>query len=240
MEFEEKFRHYSDEDLLAIMSNSQEYQDSAIEAVKNILLSRGLSVEKLEELEAAIVVNEFASNTTGNEDYAEGFEGVMQKISRRTLTFLSEKHDRFSNTELVVRFLSFALGIIYLYIVFTAREFLGDFFKGQPVPFLMVFIILPVGIVLFYLFKKIGWTILVFFFILAAISTIIAGSMDFLYAGGELPVASIIELFMSMVVLRSLSIRDIREKYDVDKTFMQIAFIGAIILSVFYLNPFGF
>lgn len=86
----ERYKTYTNTALLEIIGNPGDYQVQAVDAAKAVLSERELSEVELNLADTAFNVQTEVEEISGEEpDYAEGFEGMMQMVSRKTIIALA-------------------------------------------------------------------------------------------------------------------------------------------------------
>ncbi|MBL7705180.1 MAG: hypothetical protein JNM21_06480 [Taibaiella sp.] len=177
MEFSEKFKTFSNAELLNILSNPHRYQEKALNTAKEILDNRSLSEEEMriakEELEA--VQRKQLQKEERKKEIERKIKGIGQTIADN----LNPVQKEALTTEKIIKTVSvtcFILCLFYLYNEFDMIRFmLSDSTAHWDLPTMASFlplIILLIASILFYKRKKAGWLLLKIFLSYSLVSGI--------------------------------------------------------------------
>ena len=255
MEFDEKFKNYSNSDLLRIIENPNDYQLQAVETAKNIISERQLS-----EMEIKIAKNELENKKqekSRKEQQKKEVEDKVKNVGKSIFDQINPIQKKLPSSEKVIRTISILFGglfLIYLYREFGMLRFmLADSFAEwdfSTVLYFLPLIALPTAVILFYLKKKIGWLLLTIFLTYSAVSAI--GSMilalkwkpsgiealDFLFQP-SLPLTYLLGFLFFSGVIWTISRKNIRTIYSISNrtvilTISIVVFIVVLGLKTFF------
>jgi len=167
--FSEHYKTISDLELLWILENTEDYQAAAVEAARQELQRRKLSIADLENVKAQLAEKKEALEIAKKKN-----ENVRQAIKTRSLSIvesLNPIHAELPAAEKTLRY------IIIIWTIFTIISVITDYsivlFSLKEFPFhpfvnsvvLFPYVILPIS--LYFLLKRepLGWTLFVIFLI---------------------------------------------------------------------------
>lgn len=177
MEFGEKFKSYSNTDLLRIIENPDDYQSQAVEAAKTVFSERQLSEMEIKtakdelELENQENARKERQKQTEKEKVNKIGDAIFQQINPvQTETPTSGRTIKAISLFLAGLFL-FQLYIKYgmIKFLFTSSYAKWDF---SVVLDFFPLLIIPLAAILFYARKKTGWFLLTIFLTFTAVSAI--------------------------------------------------------------------
>ena len=166
-DFSDYYKKISDTELLAIFDNPDNYQPLAINAAKEEFANRKLSetdIEKARQPLDAVKVQK--------EKEREKVEKIETKIKAVGNTFFDTINPIQSGTpsaEKTIRFIIIIFVGLFLYQVFRDlsmfKLMMNDIsnFDASSFFYFLPFVIMPAAIIFFWMRKKIGWILLVFF-----------------------------------------------------------------------------
>ena len=174
MDFSEKFKTYSNADLLRIIENPNDYRAQAVEVAKNIFSDRNLS-----EMEIQTAKNELEIAKEEKIKIEQEKTAVENKV-KSIFDRINPVSSKIPTTEKTIRIISILFLGFYLrqlYIDFDFWKFMftssyADWGLDMILHFLPL-IAYPIGIVLFYQKKKLGWILFAIFFTLSAVSAVL-------------------------------------------------------------------
>jgi len=235
MDFSEKFKTYSNADLLRIIENPNDYQSQAVEVAKNIFSDRNLSETELE-----IAKNELEIETETKIKIEQEKIAVENKVKSIFDRFnpISTKISTAEKTIRIISILFFGFYLRQLYIDFDFWRFMftssyADWHISIA-PHILTLIAYPVGIVLFYLKKKLGWLLFAIFFTLSAISPIwfiiLAIVWDFPLPPQTIQTHILLLFAFYVGMIWLISREKIRTIYSVSKRTMILAIVGTVVV----------
>ena len=177
MEFSEKFKTYSNADLLRIIENPDDYQPQAIETAKNIFADRQLS-----ETEIKIAKDELDVEKQGKlikEQQKQAVEDKVKNRGKSVFNHINPIQEKKLTSEKTIRIISILLGGLFLFQLYKQFGMLRFMFTDSYAEwdFSMALYFLPLimiltATILFYRRKKAGWLLLTIFLVYSAISAI--------------------------------------------------------------------
>ena len=177
MEFSEKFKTYSNADLLRVIENHDDYQPQAVETAKNIFADRQLS-----EMEIKIAKDELEverQEKLSKEQQKRAVEDRVKNIGKSVFDNINPIQKEMPTSEKTIRVISILFCGLFLFqlhkqfgmlkFMFTESYAEWDF---SMVLYFLPLIIIPTATVLFYMRKKTGWLLLTIFLVYSAVSAI--------------------------------------------------------------------
>lgn len=173
MDFAERYKAYTNAELLRIIDNAGDYQPSAVDTAKQIFTIRSLSDKEIEtarkELEA-------------EKQLESDKEEKINRIKNKASSILDEANPVKSKTpsaDKIINIVSILLGMLFVYQIYKEAGLVGSLFTDigdwdlSVLIFLLPLIILPVSAILFYKRQKSGWILLAIYLTYSAISVLI-------------------------------------------------------------------
>ena len=177
MEFSEKFKTYSNAELLRVIEKPNDYQPQAVETAKKIFAGR-----KLSEMEIKIVKDELEVEKQGKlrkELQKQAVEDKIKNIGKSVFDQINPIQNETPTSEKTIRIISILLGGLFLFQLYKEFGMLKFMFTDSyaewdfsMVLYFLPLIIIPAGTILFYMRKKAGWLLLAIFLIYSAVSAI--------------------------------------------------------------------
>ena len=176
-DFTEKFKTYSNTDLLKIIEIPDDYQPLAVETAKIIFSSRQLSEEDIENAKA-----DLESQRQEKEIQTQKKRNLENKVKNIADSFIETINPIQTGTpsvEKIILIISIVFGGLFLFQVYKEFGMLTFIFtdSGAKWDFSMVLyffplILVPTAAYLFYKRRKIGWILLAIFLTYSAVSAI--------------------------------------------------------------------
>jgi len=163
-DFTEYYKTLPAETLLEILSNPDDYQPAALEAVKKELVDRQLSAEELDT--ANRLAMEASAVKEQQKQKIKSFEEGLKSKGRSLLETLNPVQSGFSGPEKIIRVVVIVFSILFFFnLIMNARDYMemiSDIGRYPEYSFLLIplFIFLPIGLVTFWNKKRIGWVLL--------------------------------------------------------------------------------
>ncbi len=162
--FTERYRTYSDLQLLEIIENGKDYQPIALETAKAELESRKLSEAELAE--AKQILKEKQQDATQKEESSKVLQSKVREIGTKVAHQLNPTTHK--SHELIIKIICFYLGFELLWSLYDQFSLLTFIlFEPQPVwdptsiLFFIPYIYVPLIIFFFWKRTKTGWTLYV-------------------------------------------------------------------------------
>ena len=177
MEFYEKFKSYSNTDLLRIIENPTDYQPQAVETAKVIFSERQLS-----EMELQIAQDEFEiekQEKSKKEQQNLGVQNKVKNIGKSILDKINPIQKKTPTSSKAITTISILVGGLFLFQLYNEFGMLRFMFTDSYAKwdfsmalYFFPLLVVPIAAILFFMRKKTGWFILVIFLVYSAVSTI--------------------------------------------------------------------
>ena len=174
MEFDEKFKNYSNSELLRIIDNPNDYQPQAVETAKNIISDRQLSEVEIkiakEELEFEI------QEKSSKKQQKRAIENKVKDVGKYIFDHINPIQQETPTSEKTIRIISIFFSGLFLFHIYKKFRMLMFMFTNSYAEwdFSLLFYFLPLIIIpsiaiLFYTRKKIGWLLLIIYLTYSAV-----------------------------------------------------------------------
>ncbi|MCB9195067.1 MAG: hypothetical protein H6600_09415 [Flavobacteriales bacterium] len=253
-EFIERYKTYSNSDLLKVIEKQSDYQAKAVEAAKSEIQERNLSDQEFQEAKN-VLKNEREERKKLNDKKAL----IEQKVKAIGSTFfdtINPIQKSAPSAEKLIRLITIVFGLIP--IVRWYNEFglitsiLTDDKGGWDlsiVEYFLPLILLPAAIILFWLRKKSGWILMASYLTYSTISTIGLTIMTWNMQPSRIasidnlfPQTSPITLMMTALffggTLWILTKKEIKELYEINKQTLITTFSISGILTMLFITLF--
>ena len=177
MEFSERFKTYSNAELLRVIENPNDYQPQAVETAKEIFAGR-----KLSEIEIKIVKDELEvekQEKLRKERQKQAVEDKVKNIGKSVFDQINPIQKETPTSEKTIRIISIIFGGLFLFQLYKEFGMLKFMFTDSysewdfsMVLYFLPLIIIPTATILFYMRKKAGWLLLTIFLTYSAVSAI--------------------------------------------------------------------
>lgn len=254
--FVQRYKKTDSSQLLHIIDSPNDYQPLAVEAAQFVLESRQLTVEQLSD--AKEKQNLILQNKINQQQKVLDIENKFKLFTKKIADKINPIQYEESTTNKLINYISFYIGTLFLYQLYNEFGFLKSYFTNEfnnsdftIFFYFLPFIFLPIGGILFWLKKKIGWILVVMYFtysllsnILMVIKGIIFYSTDVHILDKVFPTTSLIIFFILFVIYSiivwTLCKKDVRLIYNVDKRNMYISLIIAVGIILLFSIKFYF
>ena len=177
MEFTEKFKTYSNTELLRIIYNPDSYQPKAVETAKTILSDRQLTEEEIKISKDELEIE--SQEKLNKEQKKRAVEDKFKNIGKSILDNVNPIQNETPTTEKTIQIISLLFGGLFLFqlykefgmICFMFTDSSSDWDFSMVLYFLPL-IVVPTATILFYKRTKIGWLLLTMFLTYSAVSAI--------------------------------------------------------------------
>lgn len=252
MEFEEKYKTYSNTELLRVIENPDDYQQIAVETAKTIFSKRLLT-----EVEIKIAKDELEierqEKLNKEQEKSENKDKLMN-IGKSIIDTVNPIQNNTPTTEKTIKIITLLFGGLFLFqfykefwlirFFFTESSAFSDF---SPILFFLPLIILPTALFLFYKRKKNGWFLLTMFLTYSAVNeignfivTINMEPTGIPALDSLIPQTSPITLLIKFLLFSGtvwvLSKENIRTIYTISKQTMILTISITTIIVVFFLK----
>lgn len=252
MNFTNKYKNYSNSQLLQIIGNSEDYQPDAVETAKQILEERHLSAEDFQKAKTEIE-SDREKQLMVELKKRERWDNVknMGKSFFSNINPIQKEKPGESKT---INIISALIGVFYLYYLFSDFEMIRYMlYEGianwdfSMVLYFFPIIIVPVATILFFMRKKTGWILMTIYLVFSAVSVIVMMIMlaitlikfnmftdDVL--PNYFPLYHVFFLLMFVGLIWRISSTKIRTKYNISAKVMIITIILSAIVTVIVLR----
>lgn len=177
MEFNEKFKTYSNTELLRIIDNPDGYKPKAVETAKTIFSDRRLTDEEIKIAKNELEIER--QEKLNKEQKKRSIEDKFKYIGKSILDNVNPIQYETPTTEKTIKIISMLFGglfLVQLYkelgmISFVSTDNSSDWDFSMVLYFLPV-VFVPTATILFYKRKKSGWILLTMFLTYSAILVI--------------------------------------------------------------------
>lgn len=155
MNFAERYKTYTNTELLRIIDNPGDYQPEAVETAKDIFASRDLSDKEIET-----AGKELEAEKQQESDRKEKIDRIKNKASS-ILDEANPIRSKIPPEDKIINIVSIILGILYMYQRYKEIGFISYLFSNirdwdwDLLLYLLPLIVVPVSIILFYKTEKI-------------------------------------------------------------------------------------
>lgn len=177
MDFSEKFKTYSNANLLRVIENPDDYQPQAIETAKNIFADRQLSETEIKIAKDELEVER--QEKLRKEQQIQAVEDKVKNIGKSVFDQINPIQKKTPTPEKTIKIISILFGGLFLFQLYKEFGMLRFMFTDSyaewdfsMVLYFLPLIIIPTATILFYMRKKTGWLILTIFLAYSAVSAI--------------------------------------------------------------------
>lgn len=181
--FSEKFSTYSNTDLFRIIQNPDDYQPLAVQTAENIIATRQLSEQEIENVKAELYLQKQEKEL--EDQKKKGFENKLKDIGTSITEAANPIQTEAPNTEKLIKIISFVFSGLFFYYLIIQFDLIRFMFSSSDADwdFSMVVLFLPMIIIListplFYKRIKLGWTLLTIYITYSATSTLMLLYLD--------------------------------------------------------------
>jgi hypothetical protein len=159
MKFSEKFKTYSNVDLLRVIENPDDYQPQAVETAKNVFADRQLSEMEIETAKDELEVEK--QGKLIKEQQKRAVEDKVKNIGKSVFDHINPMQKETPTSEKTIRIISILLGGLFLFQLYKEFGMLKFMFTDSyaewdfsMVLYFFPLIIIPTATILFYMRKK--------------------------------------------------------------------------------------
>ncbi|MEM7108944.1 MAG: hypothetical protein AAF519_12020 [Bacteroidota bacterium] len=253
-QFTERYKTFSNSDLLRVIDNQSDYQPEAVEAAKTEIDQRNLSDQEMTEAKDELET-ERQKKQKLNEKRAE-VEQKVKTIGTSIFDTINPIQKSAPTAEKLIRLITIVFGLITVVKWYNelglVKFMLTDDTGGwdlSMIEYFLPLILLPAAVILFWLRKKSGWILMAVYLTYSAISAfgliIMTWNMeplgipalDSLFPQTSSTTQILTTLFFG-VTLWVMTKKEIKEHYDINRQTM-IAAIGiAAVSTILFIAPF--
>ena len=241
--FSERYKSFSDAELLTVLQNPAKYQPEALEAAKEEAVRRNLSGEALEAAQ-----NEIAEQKQRESDKRTKVKEQVKRYRKSVLDPMDPSQPALSSAEKQVRYFTLAFILFALSHVNNAWFLISIPFEEWSLlvlEYLLPPILWIMGTLLFWKKKKAGWSILAGLLMYSLLSTLIVAVFSWTRPTPEYPafnitldspspLSTLLVALLYGVTLWRLAKRDITELYQLNRmaVFFTLVIGGGIAVSI--------
>lgn len=176
-DFTEKFKTYSNTELLKIIGNPDSYQPLAVETANSILLSRQLTDQEFAKAKAELETQ--IQEKEAQDKKKKDFGNKVKNIGASVLSTINPIQAETPNTDKIIKIVSIVFGGLFLFQLYKEFGMISFMFTDNSakwdfsmVLYFLPLIVVPTATVLFFKLKKLGWTLLVIFLTYSAVNSV--------------------------------------------------------------------
>lgn len=253
-QFTERYKTFSNTDLLRVIDNQSDYQPKAVEAAKTEIDQRNLSDQEMTEAKNELET-ERQKKQKQNEKRAE-VEQKVKTIGTSIFDTINPIQKSAPSVEKLIRLITIVFGLVTVFKWYNefglVKFMLTDDIGGWDLSIIEYFlplILLPAAVILFWLRKKSGWILMAAYLTYSAISSfglivmtwntepLGIPALDSLFPQTT-PIAQILTTLFFGGTLWVMTKKEIKEHYNINRQTM-IAAIGiAAVLTILFIGPF--
>ncbi len=255
MEFTEKFKTYTNTELLRIIDNPNGYQPAAVETAKTIFSDRQLTNEEIKIAKDELEIEN--QEKINKEQKKRAIEDKFISIGKSVIDTVNPIQKETPSIEKTIKIISLLLGGLFLFQLYQEFEILSYIFTDSSanLDFSLVLYLLPLVVILtaailFYKKKKIGWILLTVFLTYSAVSAIGISiliivmmfmgldELDNFFSQTSMTKYLLTFLFFAGIIF-AISRENIRTVYGISKQTMvltisiTVIIVGLILISLF-------
>lgn len=242
--FNEYYKTISNAELLAILQDPDQYQPLAVEAARKELSARLLS-----ETDISKAKNEISEKVLQKEQQKEKIKAIETKIKTTSNTIfdtINPIQPRTPTAERTIRMITIVFAVIFLYsIIMNLKTYYYTLGYIDMLPFHVVLHFLPLvflgaGIYNFWKRKRVGWILLIAFFIYSAIIWLWTLGQTLLWEPTGIPAFEDLRPpFMSIIFIvlfyagatYAVCRKDVRKVFEINENKMIAVLIFSVVAS---------
>ncbi|WP_339704466.1 hypothetical protein [Algoriphagus aquimarinus] len=177
MEFNEKFKTYSNTELLRIIDNPDGYQTKAVETAKTIFSDRQLTQEEIKIAKDELEIER--QEKLNKEQKKRAVEDKFKNIGKSILENVNPIQNETPTTEKTIKIISLLFGGLFLFLLYREFGMISFMFTDSSgdwdfsiVLYFLPLVVVPTATILFYKRKKFGWLLLTMYLTYSAVSAI--------------------------------------------------------------------
>lgn len=167
IEYSNYFKTISNAELLSVLASKSQYPPFAIEAANDELIKRQLTEEEVQIAKQYLLAKQ--SEKERRIKNVQMLSGGVMTASHQIIDFFSLFHPQVSATERSIKLITIMFSVLYLYMVFSDFKLLALMIRDIPrfdsssFFYFLPFVVIPLGTILFWSRKSMGWMLLAFF-----------------------------------------------------------------------------
>lgn len=177
MEFTEKFKTYSNTELLRIIDNPDGYQPKAVETAKTVLSERHLTEEEIKNYKDELEIERQGKLNKGQEKSA--MEDKFKSIGKSILKHVIPTQNNTPTAEKTIKTISLLFCGLFLFQLYKELRMVSFMFTDSSADwdfsmmlYFLPLVVVPIATILFYKRRKFGWLLLTMFLTYSAVSAI--------------------------------------------------------------------
>jgi hypothetical protein len=253
-QFSERYKTFSNSDLLRVIENQSDYQPEAVEAAKTEINQRNLSDEEFTEAKSDLEPERQVKQKQ-NKKKAEVEQKVMS-LGTSVFDTINPIQKTAPTAERLIRLITIVFGLIAIFKWYNqfglVKFMLTDNSAGwdlSMIEYFLPLILLPIATILFWLRKKSGWILMAAYLTYSAISAfgliimtwnmepLGVPALDSLFPQTS-PTTQILTTLFFGGALWVLTKKEIKEHYNINRQ-ITLATIGiSAVLTILFITPF--
>jgi len=249
MEFTEKFKSYTNTELLRIIDNPDGYEPTAVETAKTIFSDRQLTEEEIKIAKDELEIDK--QENLNKEQKKRAVEDNFKSIGKSILDNVNPIQNEILTTEKTIKIISLLFCVLFLFQLYKEFGMVSFMFTDSSanwdfsmVLYFFPLVVVPVATILFYKRKKLGWLLLTMFLTSSAVSaiglfilTMIMKHSGFDATDNFSPQTSLTTYLLTFIffagIIWTISKENIRSVYAINKqTMLLTILITAIIIGL--------
>ncbi len=176
-QFTERYKSYSNAELIKVIESSSDYQPEAVETAKNEIAQRQLTDKELKEAKTELE-NQRQEKNNQIEKKRE-IENKVKKIATSIVDTINPIQQSTPSTDKLIRLIMIVFVLISVYQLYDNFEMLKFMFSNSGgewdfsiILYFVPLFLVPIAAALFWFRKKIGWILLVIYMTNSAVNSI--------------------------------------------------------------------
>jgi len=177
MEFNERFKTYSNTDLLRIIDNPDGYQPNAFETAKTIFSDRQLTEEEIKIAKDQLEIER--QEKLSKVQKKRAIEDKFKNLGKSILDNVNPIQNETPTTEKTIKIISLIFGGLFLFQLYKEFGMISFMFTDSSsdwdfnmVIYFLPLVVVPTATILYYKRKKNGWLLLTMFLTYSAVLAI--------------------------------------------------------------------
>lgn len=255
MDFTERFKEYSDSELLKIIDNPDDFQPLAVETARSLFASRQLSTEDIEFARQELI--RLKREKEIQNEKKKVLENKVKALGYSLIENFNPIGTTTPSTDKTIKTISLIFAACFFYQLFNEYEMLKFMFTDPDaiwdfsmLIYFLPLLIIPLATFMFYTHKKNGWTLMTIYLTYSLTIVIHSICTDLTRQHYDIaaldsmlprtsPVIPIITLLFFAGLLGVMCKENIRKTYSIEKKFMITSIcVTAIIVESLLLSAF--
>lgn len=175
--FTDRYKSYTTVQLLAILDSKQDYQPLAVETAQSELDSRKLTAQQLAE--ARQTIESQRQENSKQQEKVKAIENKIKSAGSSMLDYLSPTRTTEHTPDKFIKGICILFGLQFLYALYSQFSMIKFMFTDSEskwdfsmLLYFLPLVLIPTATVLFWLKKKLGWTLLSIFLTFSALTAL--------------------------------------------------------------------